>query len=120
MKCDLCDQEATVQEIVPIKGKLVERHLCEECARTKGITTKPTISVPETDREIPPARQETSKGATKATSCPSCGTTYVEFASACCWAVRSATRPLNPSSARCLSAPTRGARTTSASCRVGP
>jgi protein arginine kinase activator len=79
MKCDLCDQEATVQEIVPIKGKLVERHLCEECARTKGITTKPTISVPELIEKYLQHAQETSKGATKATSCPSCGTTYVEF-----------------------------------------
>lgn len=84
MKCDLCDQEATVQEIVPIKGKLVERHLCEKCARAKGITSQPTISVPELIEKYLQHAQETSKasaqsGASKATACPSCGTTYVEF-----------------------------------------
>ena len=81
MKCDLCDQPATVQELVKIKGKLVERHLCDKCARAKGITVQPTISVPELIEKYMQHALETGKqaAAQKATTCSTCGTTYVEF-----------------------------------------
>ena len=85
MKCDQCDQEATVHELRVVSGKKVERHLCEKCARKQGIAVQPTISVPEL---IEKYMQQAAQGAAKpaegsptarATACPSCGTTYVEF-----------------------------------------
>lgn len=41
MKCDLCDQEATVHEQTIRAGKVSERHLCERCAREAGISINP-------------------------------------------------------------------------------
>jgi len=40
MKCDQCEQEATVHELRVVGGKKVERHLCERCARKQGIATQ--------------------------------------------------------------------------------
>lgn len=89
MKCDKCDQEATVHETLKVSGKLVERHLCERCAREKGIAAQPQISVPELLQKYLQHAAEVAKpvagalaapgGAGKATSCPTCGTGYLEF-----------------------------------------
>jgi len=37
VKCDQCDNEATVHDTTIQKGALVERHLCESCAREAGL-----------------------------------------------------------------------------------
>lgn len=92
MKCDTCNQEATVHELRVVGGKKVERHLCEKCARDKGVAVQPTISVPELiekymqhameGKTAPAGAPPGAAGAAtpaKAASCPACGTTYVEF-----------------------------------------
>lgn len=48
VKCDQCDNEATVHDTTIQKGAVVERHLCESCAREAGLmpsgeATPPTI-----------------------------------------------------------------------------
>jgi protein arginine kinase activator len=82
MKCDQCDQEATVHELRVVNGKKVERHLCEKCARKQGIAIQPTISVPELiEKYMQHAAQAGAKAGeqVKAAACPTCGTTYIEF-----------------------------------------
>lgn len=37
MKCDLCENEATVREVTVRNGVRIERHLCEACAAQHGI-----------------------------------------------------------------------------------
>ena len=91
MKCDQCDQEATVHELRVVNGKKVERHLCEKCARKQGISVPTTISVEglieqymqvaakSADKSKVPEAAKAPEKAPKATACPHCSTTYVEF-----------------------------------------
>lgn len=37
MKCDRCDNDATVHEVTVLHGVKVEKHLCEACAASEGI-----------------------------------------------------------------------------------
>jgi protein arginine kinase activator len=88
MQCDICGEEATVHELRVVAGKKVEKHLCEKCARKQGIATSPAVSVPELIEKYlqaasKPAEAGTgggSAGLARSTStCPTCGTTYLEF-----------------------------------------
>lgn len=86
MKCDQCDQEATVHELRVVSGKKVEKHLCERCARKQGIAVQPTISVPELIEKYMQQAAAAAKtpeavpaAPPKVTSCPTCNTGYVEF-----------------------------------------
>src|SRR5690348_12595116 len=88
MKCDQCEQEATVHELRVVAGKKVERHLCERCARKQGIATQPQIVSPEM---LMQAMQQAAGQASqqqkpappgalvKPDTCPACGTGYLEF-----------------------------------------
>jgi protein arginine kinase activator len=92
MKCDQCDQEATVHELRVVNGKKVERHLCEKCARKADIKIPTTISVEGLIEQYmqvaaKSGEKSTEKGqdkpsekpSPKTTACPHCSTTYVEF-----------------------------------------
>lgn len=87
MKCDQCDQEATVHETRRVHGKTTERHLCQDCARKIGIDIQPTVASPELFEKLlqaaagKPAAPATSPTTAKspARKACSCGTTYVEF-----------------------------------------
>ena len=53
MKCDRCDNEATIHELIVAQGQHVEAHLCERCARrakgrqpTSGDAVSPADDVP--------------------------------------------------------------------------
>jgi protein arginine kinase activator len=93
MKCDQCDQEATVHELRVVAGKKVERHLCERCARKQGIAAQPQ-ALPVSPEMIQKYMQAMQQQATppqavapkqspaplvKIDTCPSCGTGYMEF-----------------------------------------
>lgn len=41
MKCDRCENEATVHEVMISGGKSMERHLCERCAAAAGVQIQP-------------------------------------------------------------------------------
>src|SRR3954470_16461786 len=92
MKCDQCEQEATVHELRVVGGKKVERHLCERCARKQGIAAQgqPTPVSPEMLQKYMQAMQQAAPQAgspkpavhaplIKIDTCPSCGTGYLEF-----------------------------------------
>jgi protein arginine kinase activator len=84
MKCDQCDQEATVHELKVVAGKRMERHLCERCARKQGIAVQPQ-AVPVAELLEKMIQQQVSTPAkpaappARSTVCPACATTYAEF-----------------------------------------
>jgi protein arginine kinase activator len=82
MKCDRCDQEATVHELRVVGGKKVERHLCEQCARDQGIQIQSHIPINELIQKYVLAQTAPQKGAAGAKqvdACPACGVGWAEF-----------------------------------------
>ena len=87
MRCDRCDNEATVHETMLVAGQKVEKHLCESCARDEGLSIHPTepinallskfIMAPGLVQQA--AGGGRSKKDQKAPSCPDCGMTWMEF-----------------------------------------
>ncbi|MCK4873383.1 MAG: UvrB/UvrC motif-containing protein [Phycisphaerales bacterium] len=80
MKCDRCDNEATVHEVNIIDGQKTEVHLCQECAQELGIVAKPTTNISEllTKMVTNPASAGRSSSAA-APVCESCGTTFARI-----------------------------------------
>lgn len=97
MKCDRCDNQATVHLIEIVNGQKIEKHLCEQHAGEEGVTIKVTNSpinellekfvlkhtapAPGSSGAEP---MEESKGAAIVASekdmvCSSCGLTFAEF-----------------------------------------
>ncbi len=82
MKCDRCEQEATVHELRVVAGKKVEKHLCETCAREDGIQTHGSGSVGELVGQLMLASAGPASplaGVTKPAACPTCKTTFADF-----------------------------------------
>ncbi len=82
MKCDRCEQEATVHELRVVGGKKVEKHLCESCARDDGIQTQGSGSVGELVGQLMLAAAGPASplaGVTKPAACPTCKTTFADF-----------------------------------------
>lgn len=78
MKCDRCDSEATVHEVTLHKGKKVEKHLCEQCAKGDGISVQPQASITQalTKFEL---TTPTAKTPQPKQQCPTCSMTFAEF-----------------------------------------
>lgn len=90
MRCDRCDNEATVHEVRIIGGKKTEVHLCQSCAQALGIVGKSQTNIAEllTKMVMQPgptaaAESETVPEAapteTKSGACGSCGCTFSEI-----------------------------------------
>jgi protein arginine kinase activator len=77
MKCDLCEQEATVHEVTIKGGAKVEKHLCERCARKQGIAVQPAVPIQDLLNKYVLAQASTP--APKTAGCPACELTYAEF-----------------------------------------
>lgn len=76
MKCDRCDNEATVHEVTLHKGKKVEKHLCEQCARGDGISVQQPAPIHQLlQKFVVP----TAGAAQPRQVCPTCGTAYADF-----------------------------------------
>ncbi|MFG0251663.1 MAG: UvrB/UvrC motif-containing protein [Phycisphaerales bacterium JB038] len=79
MKCDRCDNEATVHEVNIVSGQKHEVHLCQECAAELGLVQKPTTNIAEILAKMVMNPAPTAKESkTAAPSCESCGTTFAE------------------------------------------
>jgi len=80
MKCDRCDEDAVVHEIVVQNGQKVEKHLCSSCAKAEGLVSDPpsVLSAPLSklvmSSSIIAKPQPTSPRA-----CGGCGQTWAEF-----------------------------------------
>ena len=78
MLCDLCkNNNAIIHYAEVIGGKVKKLHICEECAKNKGIGVQVPFSIGEllsglTQKEL------VSEGVEKAT-CPLCGMTFSKF-----------------------------------------
>ena len=82
MKCDRCDREAVVHEVVIRNGERVEKHLCEQCASGVGLTGQGGPQIAELLSQFVGGSGEASRTArtgVRVDSCPSCGMTFTEF-----------------------------------------
>jgi len=85
MKCDRCDNQATVHLIEIQNGQKIEKHLCEACAVEEGVAVK-VSSAPINEllekfvlkQSSTPASTEASP-ATAPPGCQQCGLSYDEF-----------------------------------------
>jgi len=81
MKCEHCDNEATVHETTIVKGAKVERHLCEECAAKSGLASQqPAVQGIVTGFVLQAGPGiVTQGGANPPAACPRCAMTFGEF-----------------------------------------
>ncbi len=87
MKCDHCENEATVHEVTRKSGVTIEKHLCEKCAASGGVSIEPTSPLAEALQfalNNPPVIAMSVSGSPaavpeKMTACPSCGLSFSEF-----------------------------------------
>ncbi|MEO1007958.1 MAG: UvrB/UvrC motif-containing protein [Planctomycetota bacterium] len=74
MKCDHCDEEATVHETTVANGQIIKQHLCERHANELGlVTTSSTAAGPS-----PMATVSVQKPA-QGLRCPECELSYAAF-----------------------------------------
>ncbi len=77
MKCDKCDRSATVHMTEISGDQKMEKHLCEECASSEGITIKANVPITQLLEDFVLA---TTAGAEVAElQCDVCGLTFAEF-----------------------------------------
>jgi protein arginine kinase activator len=76
-ECDNCGKPATVHLTEIVDGQKNEKHLCEDCAASEGITIKANLPISQLLEDF--ILQTASKeGATEA-KCEVCGLTFAEF-----------------------------------------
>jgi protein arginine kinase activator len=83
MKCDKCTKKATVHLTEIVDGKVMEMHLCEDCARDQSEHMEQQFGLADllaglTDfgKQVPNASAAEPK---EVLQCPSCGLTYEDF-----------------------------------------
>lgn len=80
MKCDNCDNEATVHEVTVRKGKKVEKHLCEQCAKKDGIAVQSHAPINALlSKFVMSSSGQSEEEEGGVASCPMCETTFSEF-----------------------------------------
>lgn len=90
MRCERCEREATIHEVIIHDGKKRERHLCEACADAAGLSSDPHMPISKLissfmlgtgetasaeDTEPSPSKPTSTSGV----RCGGCGTTYASF-----------------------------------------
>lgn len=79
MKCDLCQEKATVFYTQVIDGKLKKSCLCEACAEAEGVTSPDGLLMPGEvfgEKELSPTPLDLMEVSNeKETECPNCGFT---------------------------------------------
>lgn len=80
-KCDLCDNEATVHEVVVRNGQRIERHLCEDHAKEAGVFHSQSFSAAgQVVKKVVMSQSGFAEQAQAAkSSCPECGLSFAEF-----------------------------------------
>lgn len=81
MKCDHCDNEATVHEVTMKGGARIERNLCEQCAQQQGIGIQPPVSIDDLIGKyvLPHVLGQAAQQPPKGNACPTCRLPYAEF-----------------------------------------
>ncbi len=78
-KCDRCDNEATVHEVVIRNGEKAEKHVCEGCAREDGFTVHAHAPISDLITKFVISQTKGEKSPVKVGVCGSCGLTFAEF-----------------------------------------
>ncbi|MFA6133236.1 MAG: UvrB/UvrC motif-containing protein [Phycisphaerae bacterium] len=78
-KCDKCEKPATVYLTEIHNGKKIEKHLCETCAATEGITIQPNVSISQLLEEFVLHTGPEDELARKDLTCDVCGLSFSEF-----------------------------------------
>ncbi|MFP4104799.1 MAG: UvrB/UvrC motif-containing protein [Phycisphaerae bacterium] len=89
MKCDKCNNQATVHLTEIVSGEKIEKHLCESCAADEGITMKSNVPITQLLEDFilqSESEEEHMDEPTPARSpgqpqCDICGMTLSEFRS---------------------------------------
>ena len=76
LKCDKCDKPATIYLTEIDNGAKTEKHLCEDCAASEGITVKSNMPISQLLEDF---ILQGSGAATSEMRCDVCGMTFKEF-----------------------------------------
>ena len=76
-QCDNCGREATVHQTEISGGEMVERHLCQECAASEGVTIKAQMPISQLLEEM--VLQSAAGKDLSELRCEVCGITFLEF-----------------------------------------
>jgi len=77
LKCDNCQAEATVHLTEIVNGQKIEKHLCEQCAASEGITIKSQVPLTQLLEEL--ALQTAGGKELAQLRCDVCGISFLEF-----------------------------------------
>jgi protein arginine kinase activator len=78
MKCDVCENEATVFLTQIINGQMTTVNLCETCSKAKGVTDETGFGLAEAF--LGPAQNAATKnGGHEDIACPACGFTQAQL-----------------------------------------
>lgn len=76
-KCDKCDKPAVIHTTDIVGGQKTEKHLCEDCAASEGITIKTSVPISQLLEDFV-LQSSGSEGGAKL-KCDTCGMTFEEF-----------------------------------------
>jgi protein arginine kinase activator len=76
-ECDKCGKPATVHLTEIAGGEKVEKHLCEDCAASEGITVKASLPISQLLEDF--ILQSAGQDETSELSCDVCGLSFSEF-----------------------------------------
>ncbi|HUS48305.1 MAG TPA: UvrB/UvrC motif-containing protein [Phycisphaerae bacterium] len=77
MKCDKCGKPATVYLTEIVDGQKTQKHLCEDCAASEGITVKANVPISQLLEEF--ILQTAGGQQLSEMRCDVCGITFKEF-----------------------------------------
>lgn len=80
MKCDVCGKnEATVHLTEIVNDKMTKLHLCEECAKEKGVEMEEHFGLSDLLAGLADLGATAEPSMVDVIKCPSCGFTYQDF-----------------------------------------
>ncbi len=80
-KCDRCEKPATIHLTEIVGGEKLEKHLCEDCASTEGITVKASVPISQLLEDFVLQSSKEGGAAKPSLKCDVCGITFDEFRS---------------------------------------
>jgi protein arginine kinase activator len=79
MKCDNCDKPATVHLTEIVGGEKIEKHLCEDCAASEGITIKANVPISQLLEDFILQTSSAGERELSELSCDVCGLSFAEY-----------------------------------------
>lgn len=79
MKCDRCDNEATIHETLKVNGQLTEKHLCASCAKEDGIDIPTPVPVADFLQKFAAQMHAGAAARPAGPACERCSTSFAEF-----------------------------------------